>query len=135
MRSRAGPQRSRRMRARPSSTSQVPLGSAGAAASPRLAELIITMAMRARTVRRRAIFFISGTFRFSRCSMRASVQLRDEGVRALVDAGGSGSERANAGLDVVGVRILLGDVGTEQPRARRVEDLDAVDDRTGHHAL
>src|SRR5215472_11100513 len=113
--SRAGPQRSRRMRARPSSTSQVPLGSAGPAASPRFAELIITMASRTRTIRRRAIF-ISGTFGFSRCSMRASVQLRQEGVRALVDAGGGGIERADAGLDVVGVRILLGDVGTEQPR-------------------
>src|SRR5579863_7845277 len=128
MRSRAEPQRSRRIRARPSSTSQVPIGSAGAATSARPpAELIMMIVTRVRRITRR-IIFINGAFRFSRCRMRASVQLRHEGVGALVDAGGGRSERADAGLDVVGVGVLLGDVGTDQPRARCVEYLDAVDD-------
>src|SRR5579859_1961049 len=135
MRSRVGPQRSRRIRARPSSTSQVPLGSTELATSARPpAELVMTTAIRVRRITRTTIF-ISDTFRFSGCGMRASVQLRQEGVGALVDAGGGRGERADAGLDVVGVGVLLGDVGTEQPRARRVEDLDAVDDRAGQHAF
>src|SRR6266571_8123608 len=118
MRSRDGPQRSSRTRARPSSTSQVPLGSSGPTAPAWPPRIIITMVIAMRSAKRRTMF-ISGTFRW--LGLGASVQLRHQRVGALVDAGVGSRERSDTGLDVVGAGVLLGDVGADQARGRGVE--------------